>query len=110
MASGREGGCMDWSGRGAGGMSASGVGSISTSAGSSLGQILTGSSLGHTSFEGGQLGGCTDESEPIGDHIIRGEGLVPKIGKGEESSAIVADCNQTLFLCFAFFKAVLLGH
>ena len=71
------------SGRGAGGMSARGVGCISTSTGSSLGQILTGSSLGHASFEGGQLGGCMDASEPIGDHKMRGEGLVPKLGKRE---------------------------
>ena len=53
------------------------VGCISTSTGSSLGQILTGSSLGQTSFEGGQLGGCMEDSEPIGDHMMRGEGLVP---------------------------------
>lgn len=58
-------------------MSAIGVGCISTSTGSSLGQILTESSLGQPSFEGGQLGGCMEESEPIGDHMMRGEGLVP---------------------------------
>ena len=58
-------------------MSPMGVGCISTSTGSSLGQILTGSSLGQTSFEGGQLGGCMEDSEPIGDHMMRGEGLVP---------------------------------
>lgn len=59
-------------------MSLMAVGSISTSTGSSLGQIFTGSSLGQTSFEGGQLGGCMEDSELIGDHIMRGEGLVPK--------------------------------
>lgn len=58
-------------------MSAIGGGCISTSTGSSLGQIFTGSSLGQPSLEGGQLGGCMEESEPIGDHMMRGEGLVP---------------------------------
>lgn len=58
-------------------MSAIGVGCISTSTGSSLGQILTDSSLGQPSFEGGQLEGCMEDSEPIGDHMMRGEGLVP---------------------------------
>lgn len=57
-------------------MSAIGVGCISTSTGSSLGQILTESSLGQPSLEGGQLGGCMEDSEP-GDHMMRGEGLVP---------------------------------
>jgi len=52
-----------------------GVGCISTSTGSSLGQILTDSSLGQASFEGGQLECCDSE---LGDHIIRGEGLVPR--------------------------------
>lgn len=61
-------------------MSARGVGCISTSAGSSLGQILTGSSLGQPSFEGGQLWGCMEDSEPIGDHMMRGEGLVATRG------------------------------
>lgn len=84
---------MDCSGRG--------VGCISTSAGSSLGQILTGSSLGQPSFEGGQLGGCTDESEPMGDHIMRGEGLVPKLGKSEGFSVIVVNLIKLYF--FALF-------
>lgn len=75
--SGSGGGCIAWSGKGAGGMSAMGVGCISTSTGSSLGQIFTDSSLGQPSFDGGQLGGCMEESEPIGDHMMRGEGLVP---------------------------------
>lgn len=65
-------------------MSLIGVGCISTSTGSSLGQILTGSSLGQPSFEGGQLGGCMDDSEPIGDHIISGDGLVPESGQTED--------------------------
>lgn len=72
--SGRGGGCKDGSGRVTGGMSCV-VGCISTSTGSSLGQGLTGSSLGQTSFDGGQLGGCMDDSEPIGDHKMRGEGV-----------------------------------
>lgn len=59
-------------------MSIRGVGCISTSTGSSLGQILTGSSLGQTPLEGGQLEGCMEGSELLGDHIMRGEGLVPK--------------------------------
>lgn len=58
-------------------MSFRGVGCISTSTGSSLGQILPGSSLGQTSFDGGQLPGMED-SEPMGDHRMRGEGLAPK--------------------------------
>lgn len=78
--SGRGGGCIEWSGREVGGMSPSGVDCISTSTGSSLGQILTGSSLGQTSFEGGQLGGIED-SEPMGDHMMRGDGLVPSWGE-----------------------------
>ena len=81
--SGREGGCIGTSGRGAWGISL-GVGCISTSMGSSLGQILTGSSLGQTSFEGGQLEGCMGDPELIGDHIMRGEGLVPKWGDNRE--------------------------
>lgn len=76
------------SGRGAGGSSSRFEGGISTSAGSSLGQFLPGSSLGQTSFEGGQLEGCMEESEPIGDHKRSGEGLVPKRGK------------MNRFLCF----------
>lgn len=77
------------SGSGAGGISSRFVGGISTSTGSSLGQILPGSSLGQASFEGGQLEGCMEESEPIGDHKRSGEGLVPKRGK------------RNCFLCFA---------
>lgn len=78
-------------------MSARVVVCISTSTGSSLGQILIGSSLGQTSFDGGQLGGCMEESEPMGDHMIIGEGLVPEGGKREE---LVVNCNQTESLCF----------
>lgn len=85
-ASGRDGGCMEGPGRGTGGMSTRGVGCISTSKGSCLGQILTGSSFGQTSFEGGQLGGCMEVSEPIGDHKIRGDGLVPDWRKTGEST------------------------
>lgn len=59
------------SGRGAGARSAMGVTCISTSGGS----ILTGSSLGQASLEGGQLGGGMEDSEPIGDHMMCGEGV-----------------------------------
>lgn len=99
-ASGRGGGCMMGSGRGAGGMSGRGVGCISTSTGSFLGQILTGSSFGQASFEGGQLGGCMEESEPIGDHMMRGEGLVPKLGKREELSGCLVQSQCIPLLCF----------
>lgn len=76
-ASGKAGGCMEGSGRGAGAMLGGGGWRISTSTGSCFGQISDGSSLGQTSFDGGQLGGCMEESEPIGDHMMRGAGLVP---------------------------------
>lgn len=75
-ASGNEGGCIMGSGIVVGGMSAIAGGCISTSTGSSFGHTLVGSSLGQTSFEGGQLAGCIEVSEH-GDHRIRGDGLVP---------------------------------
>lgn len=61
---------MVWSGRAAGGRSSSGAGCISMS---------TGSSLGQTSLEG-----CMGEFEGGGDHMMRGEGLVPVLGKRGE--------------------------
>lgn len=90
---------MTWSGRGGGGMLGRGVGCISTSAGSSLGQMSTGSSLGHTSLDGGQLEGCRDESEPVGDHMMRGEGLVPEVDKGKGCSG-----QSLLRVCFIRLK------
>lgn len=70
------------SGMGGGGMSSGGGGAISrgegcisTSKGSSLGHSLT-SSLGHTSTDGGQLGGWRGDTDPGGGDHIRA-GLVP---------------------------------
>ena len=78
MASGMEGGSMMGLWGGAGVNSSRGMGCISTSTGSSLGHTLQGSSLGiQPSTDGGQLWGWLDDSEPDGDHMIRGEGLVP---------------------------------
>lgn len=82
-------------------MSPSGVVCISTSTGSSLGQILTGSSLGQTSFEGGQLGGCMEDSEPMGDHMMRGEGLVPSWGEKER---LAVSTRRTASHCFVTYR------
>lgn len=75
----RVGPCIEVSARAAeDGMSASGVGCISTSTGSCFGQTLIGSSLGHALIGWGQLaGGGMEDSEPIGDHKLRGGGLAP---------------------------------
>lgn len=71
------------------------TGCISTSTGSSLGQIFTGSSLGQDSFEGGQLEGCVECSEPMGDHMMRGDGLGPGLKKKNINSLVMNS------VCFA---------
>lgn len=87
MASGKWGGCMMGLGSGVGVIS---VGVISTSTGSSLGHTWEeGSSLGiQPSTEGGQLWGWLEESELDGDHMMRGEGLVPGDGSDGKSTLL----------------------
>lgn len=67
---------------GGGGAISSWEGCISTSKGSSFGHGLI-SSLGHTSTDGGQLGGWRGDTDPGGDHIR--VGLVPGRYRGKQS-------------------------